>query len=154
MKHQTEYFVTDVGWHYPIGLPVYRAVEVINLTPAQISPLPTSYPALLGVVGWRGQLLWTIALDRWLGILDGENQSVSQPSRPVLVLNEVNLGRNLACVIHKLQGIETIALDTLEPLPPEVPPALQSCFQGKVPDSNLLILDDRQLFQPEQWRSA
>jgi len=151
LNPETEYFVTDVGWSYPIGLPVYRAVEVLNLTSDQICPLPAVHPALLGVMGWRGQLLWTIALDSWLGIPQEDSPLVGQPSRPVLVLSETSLGRNLGCLVKKLHGIETIALEDLAPLPKEIPPPMQPYLRGKVQDSNLLVLDDRQLFQPEHW---
>jgi hypothetical protein len=68
-----------------------------------------------------------------------------------LELQDLTLGRTLACVVHKLHGIETIVLDTLDPLPSDLPESLKRHLCGKDPRSNLLILEDRHLFNPQAW---
>jgi chemotaxis signal transduction protein len=152
----TEYFSTDVGWTYTIGLPVEQAVEVLTLAADDICPLPVSYSAVLGAIGWRGQLVWTIALDLWLSlpsIAFGINPNLKSGGhlRPTLVLQNSHQKRTLACLIHNLNGIETIDLDSLDDLPDSVPGEIRSFFRGKAPQSNTLILNDRQLFDPQTW---
>lgn len=152
MTATTEYFVTNVGWEYPVGIPVNQTSEVISLLPEQVCSLPTTHPAVLGVVGWRGQLVWTIALDTWLGVGQTPDRPSGQISRPVVVLQERRQERRIACVVHRLEGIEVIASTGLGAVPIHLPPALKPYFAGQVPDSQLLVLNDQCLFQPETWR--
>ena len=149
----TEYMVVGVGWHYSLALPVSRALEIITIAPEQICPLPMVHPALLGVMGWRGQLLWTIALDRWIGLSSTLGQTMPTSDRPGLVLGDPTLDRHLICVVEKLYGIEQLNLDHLAPVPSELAQHPSVPFQGYLPSTQLLILQDNQLFQPTQWPS-
>jgi len=71
--------------------------------------------------------------------------------RPTLVLQDREHKHTLACLVHKLNGIETIDLNTLEDLPDNLPSITRPLFQGKAPHSNTLILKHYQLFQPHTW---
>ena len=155
LNSSKEYFLTDVGWTYAIGIPVEQAVEVLSLSADDICPLPVPYPAVLGAIGWRGQLVWTIALEVWLSLPStGRTPNLKSGSdlRPTLVLQNPNPNRILACLIHTLNGIETLNPSDLEALPEAIPQEIRSFFQGKAPQSNTLILNDRHLFEPKTWK--
>ncbi|WP_017712563.1 chemotaxis protein CheW [Prochlorothrix hollandica] len=157
----TEYFVAQAGQPYRIGLPVALCAEVLTLAPEQICPLPPVHPAILGVVSWRGQLLWTLALDQWI-CGDGQPQLALNPgdrSRTALVLDQGRGGRRLACVVWRLEALLALAnqpdpQQPPDPLPSDpaiVPPTLGPRFRQAVPQHNLLLLNTDYLFQPDRW---
>ncbi|BAU15103.1 CheW protein [Leptolyngbya sp. NIES-3755] len=44
-----------------------RITEILNLNPQQIIPLPDVFPEVVGVLNWRGEVLWLVDLSYLLG---------------------------------------------------------------------------------------
>lgn len=180
----TEYFVAQAGKTehddlYRVGLPVSLCAEVITLTPEQICPLPPVHPAILGVVNWRGQLLWTLALDQWLWGKTSQDPNPAQPSpadpspshraapsvlsraesrnRTALVLTQdfqARSGRRIACLVSNLEALLALEADQAHSLSPKtvtLDPAQWSHFSQVVPQHQLLLINTAHLFQPDLW---
>lgn len=171
----TEYFVAQAGSTpidaaYRVGLPVSLCAEVIMLTPEQICPLPPTHPALLGVVNWRGQLLWTLALDQWLWGSASQGHHASAPgstpsaniraegrSRTALVLTQntpEGTERKLACVVSRLEALLALEADQAHNLTPEtvsLDTAQWTHLNQVVPQHQLLLINTAHLFQPDRW---
>lgn len=48
-------------------IPTHQLVEILNLLPQQIAPIPGVPPQVIGVCNWRGEALWLIDLGQLLG---------------------------------------------------------------------------------------
>lgn len=49
-------------------LPVTQLAEVLNLTAAQVTPIPDLAAWVLGIYNWRGEILWIVDLSQLLGL--------------------------------------------------------------------------------------
>jgi len=166
-----EYFVTQAGQPYRIGIPVNLCAEVITLTPDQVCPLPEPHPAVMGVLNWRGQLLWTVALDRWLAVAGVPETSLTpmapqrtkaDRTRTALILEQRQGGRRLACVVWHLEALLAVDPRQTQPLSPLLLaqiasgldagfPVLARLLPHGVPDYQLLLLQGDSLFNPDRW---
>ena len=67
-------------------LPITQLTEVLNVSCAQIMPIPHMYPWMMGVYNWRGQILWLVDLGNLVGITPLYQQALTSSNHTVVVL--------------------------------------------------------------------
>lgn len=67
-------------------LPITQLTEVLNVSCAQIMPIPHMYPWMMGVNNWRGQILWLVDLGHLVGLTPLYQQALTSSNHTVVVL--------------------------------------------------------------------
>jgi purine-binding chemotaxis protein CheW len=91
------------------ALPAMGIREVLSLTPNQITPVPNVSPLLMGVLNFRGQVIWVSDVGQFLGgtrLLNPERTEIS-----IIVIESQELMVGLA--VDQVKGMEWLSLDTL-----------------------------------------
>ncbi len=154
----TEYLEVLLRQQLPVGLPAQEVAEVLGIQPDQICPIPGVNHRLLGVIHWRGRLLWTVNLSDFLSLRRDPQASsplkedVSALGWTAVVLAHPQEDRHLACVVARLQGLVTVGDRLIQPVPEQFPPQIHTAFRGVVQrQPPLLLLDTQRLLTSTGW---
>jgi purine-binding chemotaxis protein CheW len=124
--------------------------EVLSLTPDQITPVPNVSPLLMGVLNFRGQVIWVSDVGQFLGgtrLLNTERTEIS-----IIVIESQEIAVGLA--VERVRGMEWLSLDKL--LPPSsqatdsMSPFLKGEWQG-VSETSLRLLDPASILRSARW---
>jgi purine-binding chemotaxis protein CheW len=96
--------------------------EVLGEMSSKIVPLAPKYVA--GVIPYRGEVVTTVSLRHLLGIEDATASSC------VLVLNDEEADERYGLVVDGVQGLVTVARDSLEPNPTSLDASSAFLFDG------------------------
>lgn len=120
-------------------LPLEVVVEVLQLEPVEILPVPEVPAYLLGVCSWRGEILWLVDINVLVGYspLWYQTPMLKQPMVIVAESGE----RMVGLVVEQVDDVEMIAPETLH-LPNELhSTALAPFVMGYVPHHGGTVLD-------------
>ncbi|MBP0021333.1 MAG: chemotaxis protein CheW [Cyanobacteria bacterium SBLK] len=84
--------------------PVENIQEILRISPTQILAIPDMPEFVLGIYNWRGEMLWTLDLDRQLGL--GDEPATLETSLNILVVRLEN--RVLGLVVKGIDEIESL----------------------------------------------
>jgi twitching motility protein PilI len=153
----TEYFCLQLRQTLQVAVPVPSMLEVLNLTPDQICPIPGVDPVLQGVVNWRGKLLWSINLSDLLGLRAEkvEGQQAIASTLTTIVIAQDHPPRQLACIVLALKGMQEILDSQIQPLAAKLPAPVHQYASGFIrQESPLLLLNPSAILNASCWQRA
>jgi twitching motility protein PilI len=124
--------------------------EVLSLTPDQITPVPNVSPLLMGVLNFRGQVIWVADIGQFLGSAKLLNVERTEISIIVIEAQELTVGLAVA----QVRGMEWLRIDAL--IPPSSSatdsmfPFLKGEWQG-VSERPLRLLDPTSILRSARW---
>ncbi|WP_026099882.1 chemotaxis protein CheW [Prochlorothrix hollandica] len=138
-----QFLSCSLGSRTAILLPVIQLIEILNISPDQITPIPHLPSWVRGVYNWRGEVLWIVDLARLLGI---ESEPLAQRAAPlvspalansqVVVLQGqpvtgTGTWATLAVLVDQVGDLEWCAADTIQSPPAAAfTPTLARFLQG------------------------
>ena len=143
-----EYCGVRVSRSLRVVLPVDSIREVLQLQPQEISSIPGVPPFLLGSINQRGNLLWVLHLESFLGI---KPTPLSNPLTAVIItaaFDDRTL-RSVACVVHQVEEMLSLDTEQLQSIPANLPSRARQIFQGLAQYNAVTrcVLDPIALFQ-------
>jgi purine-binding chemotaxis protein CheW len=132
------------------ALPAMGIREVLSLVPSQITPVPNVSPLLMGVLNFRGQVIWVSDIGQFLGstkLLNTERVEIS-----IIVIESQETMVGLA--VEQVKGMDWLNLDAL--MPPSISasdsisPFLKGEWQG-ISDLPLRLLDPQSILRSARW---
>ncbi len=136
-------------------LPLQQISEVMQLTLADIVPVPDMPPCTLGICSWRGATLWLIDLAHVAGAspLYARSQPLTSPT--VIVVQHD--GRSLGLIIEKIGDVELLAPDNWYQAAGLCPASLEPYVMGHRPKDKEgqggVILNVPALLASSSWHS-
>jgi purine-binding chemotaxis protein CheW len=124
--------------------------EVLSIAPEQITPVPNVSPLLMGVLNFRGQVIWVSDVGQFLGgmrLLNTERTEI-----PIIVIESQDIMVGLAG--ERVRGMEWLNLDTLTPssihTTDSMTPFLKGEWQG-ISEKPLRLLDPASILRSARW---
>lgn len=117
--------------------------EVITISQNDILPVPQMFYCVLGIYGWRSEMLWIVDLENLLGYpppLDGNN-----PQKELLVMVVQVQGQSIGLVVSGIDNLTEHNLSKFKPssieiFSEDVLPFLHGYFTS--PDNDIIMLID------------
>jgi purine-binding chemotaxis protein CheW len=132
------------------ALPAMGIREVLSLVPSQITPVPNVSPLLMGVLNFRGQVIWVSDIGQFLGgakLLNTERTEIS-----IIVIESQDIMVGLA--VEQVKGMDWLNLDALVPpsssVTDSVSPFLKGEWQG-ISEYPLRLLDPLSILRSARW---
>jgi purine-binding chemotaxis protein CheW len=132
------------------ALPAMGIREVLSLVPSQITPVPNVSPLLMGVLNFRGQVIWVSDVGQFLGsakLLNAERAEIS-----IVVIESQDLMVGLA--VEQVRGMEWLSLDTLVPPSSSVIDSISPFLKGEwsgVSERPLRLLEPLSILRSARW---
>jgi purine-binding chemotaxis protein CheW len=132
------------------ALPAMGIREVLSLVPNQITPVPNVSPLLMGVLNFRGQVIWASDVGQFLGsvkLLNTERAEIS-----IIVIESQDLMVGLA--VAQVRGMEWLSLDTLVPPSSSVIDSVSPFLKGEWPgisEQPLRLLEPLSILRSARW---
>ncbi|MEM7065156.1 MAG: chemotaxis protein CheW [Cyanobacteria bacterium P01_B01_bin.77] len=120
-------------------LPLTEIAEVLQLTTAEILPIPDVPPWLLGVCNWRGEMLWLVDASRLVGGVPLWHQVPTLEHPMVIVVRSSE--RTVGLLVEQVDDVDLIAPETIVHLQNIDSPILAPLIAGHLPDHQGIILD-------------
>jgi twitching motility protein PilI len=147
-----EYFHVQLRQDVHVAIPVIAAVEVTEHSLESICPVPGVDPVLLGVVNWRGNLLWNVDLSDFLGVKADESELLSVSKRSSIVIADGRSQRRLCCWVNRLVGMMTLTEQQIKAVPKHFPASVIPYSAGWIKsDIPLLVLDPVAVLTSPRW---
>jgi positive phototaxis protein PixI len=132
-------------------LPLEQITEVLRVEVAEVLPIPETSDYVLGICNWRGEMLWLIDLNEFVGYA-----SPFQPQMPDALTILVVQAENRAVGIG-VQQVHDIELHDLQQLQQTIPGLFPTRFLpfilGMLPGCSDAVLDIQALTQSPFWTS-
>ena len=133
------------------ALPATSIVEVTQLTPDDIAPIPNASPLLLGTINLRGKIVWVADLGQFLG--ESKAVNTDRPTIPVIAIE--NQEQVLGLAIEAIGDIDWLDVETLETtynLPDSMAPFVFGKWQEKNSENRVLhLLDSSKILRSARW---
>ncbi|BAZ91425.1 CheW protein [Raphidiopsis curvata NIES-932] len=135
------------------ALPLISIKEVIEVTPNQIIPIPNTSPLVLGVVNWRGRLVWVVDLGKFMGEMIPLNPE--RRSQVSVITTEyedtiIGLAVDQICATFWLDMESVVA-------PTDVPDGIVPFVEGEWLDSennkSVKLINQKVILQSDKWAS-
>lgn len=125
-------------------LPLENILEVLQIEPVEILPVPQMPVHLLGVCNCRGRILWLVDLNQLVGYAPLWHRMPQLESPVVIVVESGN--RSVGLVVEQVDDLELIAAESLH-LPTELDSAAVAPFvmsylpnhEGTVLDTDVIV---------------
>ncbi|MEM7591731.1 MAG: chemotaxis protein CheW [Cyanobacteria bacterium P01_A01_bin.83] len=122
--------------------------EVITISPQDILPVPQMFYCVLGIYGWRSEMLWIVDLENLLGYpppLDANN-----PHQELLVMVVQVQGQSIGLVVSGIDNLTEHDLSkfkssSAEIFSEDVLPFLHGYFAGAENDI-IMLIDAEEIF--------
>jgi len=99
-------------------LPISQITEVLKLQLTQITPIPQMPAWVMGVYNWRGEILWTIDLGRFLGFDSWYQHQHDRALQTAIVLTpyreQSDSGIHIGLVVAAVEDIEFCDLAAIQ----------------------------------------
>jgi positive phototaxis protein PixI len=138
----------------PMLLSVYQLAEILTLSLSQIVPMFEMPPWVMGVHNWRGEVLWVIDLNHFLGLTPWYQQPDYSSQHTIVVLKaHPQTGSSVAqkeavlgLVVNRVEDMVLCAPESIQPLSaqllpdrlkitPEIQPFLRGYWQDSIKKS-------------------
>ncbi len=125
--------------------------EVMSVAPEQIAPMPNISPLLLGVLNFRGKVMWVAGLGQFLGETTPLN--TERTDLPILALTD---GQDLVLgiAVDTVMGMEWLESAELKPdsdCPDEMAPFIRGGWHLEERDDMLNLLDHNAIIRSSRW---
>jgi len=124
-----EYCGVKVSRSLRLAIPTSNVEQILQLRMEDISPIPGVAGWVLGAIHQKGNLLWVIDFERFLGI----KPYALEPSFLAMAIAETgNLleTKRIACYVRGIEGILTIDDQQLLNLPDRLPTLAKKLLKG------------------------
>ncbi len=122
---------------------VENIAEVLHIPKSEILPIPQLPPCVLGIYNWRGEMLWTIALNKLLKLSPVSHPEPSSASTMSVIVAVID-GQYLGLVVTQVNEIEWHDLDLIQPPRGQLFPAnLLPFMQGYLSESGTILIDPK-----------
>lgn len=135
-----------------LALPAKGIREVLAIAPDQITAIPNVSPILMGVLNFRGQVVWVADIGQFLGGTRPINIDRSEISIVVIESQDVMIG----LAVEQVKGMEWLNLDLMAPTS-EVPESMSPFLIGEwcgVADTPIRLLDPAAILRSARWAAA
>ena len=133
------------------ALPATGIVEVTQLTPDDIAPIPNASSLLLGTINLRGKIVWVADLGQFLG--ESKALNTDRPTIPVITIE--NQEQVLGLAIEAIGDIDWLDVETLETtynLTDNMAPFVFGQWQEPKPENRVLyLLDYSKILRSARW---
>ncbi len=127
---------------HTLAIPLEYTLEVLKQEPEQICPIPGVGRVLVGVLNYRGRLLWIVDLNRLLQpSLPAKKYQVHEKVTIIVIKNKQ---QQIGCLISQLKGIITLDNNLFKPIISVRKNYLKS--QAKVESELIILLDIEEIF--------
>jgi len=139
---------------FPLGsqdglLPLEQIAEILRLDVTDILPVPEMPSCVLGIVNWRGQMLWLVDLHNLVG---GTPLSLRIGKFPIAIVVKVN-NQYIGLIVENINDIESHDLQQLAPATTGLfPPKLLPFVLGYLPGDVGTVLDITAIAQCPLWQ--
>jgi positive phototaxis protein PixI len=144
----------------PVLLPVQQLVEIMTISIEQIVPLFQMPAWVMGVYNWRGEVLWMVDLNHFLGLTPWYRQAHYASKHTIIVLRVGPQNRLagdekqavLGLVVNRVETMVSCNPELIQTpsdqqnLPATIQPFLQGCWQKSIAEVHL-ILDGAAILQ-------
>jgi chemotaxis signal transduction protein len=142
---------------FPLGpqgsvlLPLEQITEILKINLGDILPIPDLPGCLLGLCNWRGEMLWLMDFNSFVGYRSLLQQE-PVPSSLIVMVVHIN-HQSLGIVVQQVHDIELHTMQQLQPASPGLfPPALQPLILGILPECGDAVLSIHALAQCPLWK--
>ncbi|WP_413161771.1 chemotaxis protein CheW [Capilliphycus salinus ALCB114379] len=132
---ETENFLSfSIAPNFKAMLPTKQLVEIINIAPHEIVPIPQMSEAVVGVFPWQGEVLWALDLSYWMGFDPLLTSKLKSSSCSILKVKIQ--GKNIGFLIEQVGQIISCEPQKIQSYPVDLPqsvannPARTSCIKG------------------------
>lgn len=141
--------------HDSVLLPLEDLIEILSVKSTDVLPIPEMPSWTIGICNWRGEMLWMIDFNQFVGYPSLFGRS---PSLAVLVVqcNEQSIASQastgIGVVVPEVKDIELHDLQQLQP--PAIgffEPNLLPLVRGVLPGCNDAVLNLQALIQSPVW---
>lgn len=139
-------------------LSVHQLVEILTVPIGQIVPLFQMPPWVMGVYNWRGEVLWMVDLNHFLGLSPWYKQAEYASKHTVVVVRSVSdqptdeKEKRLGLVVHQIADMMFCPSQTIQDgniqsvleaanIPPSIQPFLHRYCQKADPASFILDIE-------------
>jgi positive phototaxis protein PixI len=126
----------------PCLLSVHQMAEVLTLSFGQVMPMFEMPAWVMGIYNWRGEVLWVVDLNHFLGLTPWYQQEGYGSKHIVVILQSSHQANNevdsqaavLGLVVNRVEDMVLCASESIRPLldrqvSPEIQPFLRGCWQ-------------------------
>ncbi len=131
------------------ALPAMGIREVLSIDSAQITPIPNVSPILMGVLNFRGQVIWVTDIGQFLGSSKFLNVDRSELSIIVIESQDVMVG----LAVESVKGMEWLNMDVISPISDvsdSMSPFLKGEWQG-LTDKPIRLLEPTAILRSARW---
>lgn len=111
-------------------LPVASLVEIIKIPMEQVVPIFQMAPWVMGVYNCRGEVLWLVDLNQYLGMTPWYEQQGSATKHTAVIVQGLlpsgsaeDRQAKLGWVVSRVEGMVSCSPEAIEPLPADLEPA-------------------------------
>lgn len=132
-------------------LALIHVAEVIQITVAEILPVPAMPECVLGICNWRGKMLWLVDLNLFLDYPPLVGSEIASETLTAIVIQIE--GQSMGLVVSQVQDIEWHD-------PRQIQPATASLFAAKtlpflhgyLPHADAVVLDPEAIARCPMWQ--
>lgn len=140
-----------LGSHDKGLLPLDAIAEVINVTVADILPVPEMPSCVLGIYNWRGKMLWLVDLNHLVDYRPLLQPGTTLESVMAMVI-QMN-GQSIGLVVQLVKDIELHDATQLQKAPVGLfPPRLLSFVKGYLLNADGLVFDTEAIARCPMWQ--
>lgn len=133
-------------------LPLEQITEILRIEVAEILPIPETSGYVLGVCNWRGEMLWLIDLNDFVGYVSPFQPEQMPDSLTIMVVQIAN--QTLGIGVQQVNDIELHDLQRLQQAVPGLfPTRFLPFILGMLPGCSDAVLDIQAIVQSPLWTS-
>ncbi|HEY9825175.1 MAG TPA: chemotaxis protein CheW [Stenomitos sp.] len=124
--------------------------EVLSIGPDQITLIPNVSPLLMGVLNFRGQVIWVSDIGQFLGSNRSLNTERAEISVIVVEFQDIMIG----LAVEQVKGMEWLSIENLSPLSNHVSDSMIPFLRGEwrgISEQSLRLLDAASILRSARW---
>jgi positive phototaxis protein PixI len=133
-------------------VPLEQIAEILNLEVTEILPVPDLPSCVMGICNWRGEMLWVIDFNDFVGYPSPFRPEPSEAKIAVIVaqINHQSIGLG----VQQVNDIELHDVQRLQPTTPGLfPPQFMPLIQGTLPGCSDAVLDLNPIVYCPLWKT-
>lgn len=132
-------------------LPLHQILEVMQIALDDIFPVPDMPSCILGVCSWKGETLWLVDLDHFVG--HAPLYQPSQLAEPPMAIVIQSAGRSLGLVVERVGEVDLFDKEKIRKEPGLCSPRLEPFVLGYCPSQGGIVLDVVSIIDAPLWQS-